>query len=116
MEKIMKLNRLVRKGDAEGCVIIVFLILVFAGPFIFAGLARVYEDNKIATKMQERHQIEGVIQQVEPVPSDNKFYVKFTDGREKKLKGIASKPLVVGKYYRLTHDGVDNIIDVEEIK
>jgi hypothetical protein len=108
----MKLNKLFRKGDVDGCAcVFIFALLVLMGVGLY------YMDS---AKSRERHYIEGTIGSVSnpwaPGPAyNNRVQVNFVDGRFMIFAGVSPKPLEQGKYYKITYDGNNKLIDIEEI-
>jgi hypothetical protein len=130
-------NKLQRRGD--GCILLFFLIIILA-PLIFVGVMMLYSEHKREQASKERHVIEGTVAKVEsykvdpPKPPDNeddkkrsrinitiggastneRLKVTFKDNRHKEFVGISPKPLEVDKFYIITYDGLNTILQVEE--
>jgi hypothetical protein len=126
-------------ADGVGCLMIVLLpIAIFIGvPLLIGGMGMqfIMEENK---KLQEeRNVIEGVVSKVEPLivepPSDppedkekkkgivikpahvrERTKITFSDGRTKEFYGILSKPMLVDKYYIITYNGLNRVVDFWE--
>lgn len=41
--------------------------------------------------------------------------IEFVDGRFKEFRGVTEKPMEPGKYYKITFDGLDVIVEFEEV-
>jgi hypothetical protein len=107
----MKLNKVFRKGDGEGCaVLIIFLLFALVVGTIYFFNQRL---------KQEEHCIEGTIQSAKVINENNNIevtHVYFADGRFKKFFGVPLKPLETGKYYSITYNGFNSIVKIEEAK
>lgn len=123
-----------RKGEADGCIIVLFLLLIFGVPLGIAGY-KVYaehqekiaktsadniqeEKNKLAREQRavERHSISGVIAEVEySTPRHNGEWtrVRFDDGREKSFIGLPNKGIAKGGEYTFHYDGNGRLINVD---
>lgn len=116
--------------DAMGCMI--FPLCVVVGFLLLLALS---EENK-KNLQKEKHTIEGVISKIEsynvdpPEPKEDEkrqstvyvgpLYVRertkiiFTDGRFKEFSGVLSKPLNLNKYYIITYNGLNQVVDFVE--
>jgi cell division protein FtsI/penicillin-binding protein 2 len=133
----MLLNRLARKGDSDGCILLAVIFIFFGLPFIVCGVnAYVQEQRKTevakaeaATKIAEeeasrravqersgqRFTISGTIKTIQfSKPSTIEWTrVVFEDGREKTFGGLSTKPVKAGDNVTITFDGNDRIATVE---
>jgi hypothetical protein len=128
-------------AEAAGCVVVpfLFIFLLFCA-FMAMRDYKAEQDTKLEA---ERYEIEGRVSALEmiDVPSlsekmeqreketgekkpniiiqvgktfDKKTKITFEDGREKEFNGVYKKPIEIGKYYLITYDGHDCIIDAVE--
>jgi hypothetical protein len=107
----MKLNKVFRKGDGEGCAL-VFIAFIF---IILIGW--IYLHNNIISEKKDT--IEGKVQSMQITIERNgaeTTLIVFTDGRTKKFLGVSKKPIENDKYYTITYDGFARIVQIEEVK
>lgn len=124
--------------DGVGCLLMMLLpiALCIGIPLLIGGMSVqfIMEENK---KLQEeRNVIEGVVSKVEPLivepppkpPEDKeknhivitsahireRTKITFSDGRTKEFYGILSKPMLVNKYYIITYNGLNRVVDFSE--
>lgn len=116
-------------ASAIGCGFI--LILVIAIPLsLFMAVCEWFVEANTALS-NKRITIEGVVvnieqykeeipQQPSRTPTEKRFRDKirivFEDGRIKEFIGTISKPIEKGKYYIITYNGHDCVVDVVEVK
>jgi hypothetical protein len=110
------INRLKRKGDADAAIIIVFLLCVFLVPLIGGLVSEKIKADNQAVQRTERFVIEGVVAESKVTNQPPHLSVVFKDGRAKEFSGVPTKPVEVDKYYKLTYDGLNTIVNVEEVK
>lgn len=133
----MLLNRTIRKGDADGLVLLGIIFVFFGLPLVVCGV-KAYQDeqikaevakaeaeakialeekNRLAAQEQaaRRTTIGGVVKVIEfsqPRASEWTRLV-FEDGREKSFGGLPNVPVKVGDNVTVVFDGTNRIVSVE---
>lgn len=112
----MLTTRAARRGEAEGCLLIFFILLVLG--ISFAVVCVDSEKNARVTnaKKADRGTIGGVVKEVTfspPAAAAETTTITFDDGRAKKFAGLPDRPVKVGDNIVVTFDGNNRIITVE---
>lgn len=133
------MSRESREGAFEGiaCGLMFLLIFAIIVTACSGGIQLIQVNHK---EMQDkRTEIEGVVVKVEsyivpepkeePPPDDGKkrttikigpghvaerTKITFQDGRSKEFNGVMSKPLENGKYYIITYNGYNFVVEIKE--
>lgn len=97
------------------------LYIWIASMIIIIILAVISNINDEKMKKNARYCIEGKIIACDPITQETESgnlrftcSVKFEDGRSIKFNSISSKPIELGKYYRIIYNGFYIIIEIEE--
>lgn len=117
-------------GDALGCLLPFLLMLaLFVGVPLLVFRAAGEKAGELA---EVRCRIEGRVASVEATHVEreklergvriivgddgtgDRLVVTFEDGRKKSFSGTSAKPIEKGRYYVITYNGGNQIIDVEE--
>lgn len=119
----MLATKLRRKGDAEGCFLIILLALFFffmcGGPafLTYAWERHLQHQEKMAHVQTGERTVEGEIKHMASSCNDKGevwLSVDFTDGRKKLFKGAPPKPIDTSKKYHIfTYNDKDEILKVE---
>lgn len=133
----MLLNRIIRKGDSDGLVLLAVIFIFFGLPIVLVGVNAYLEEQrktevakaeatvKIAEEEANRRSVQersgqrltisGTIKTIEfSQPKTNEWTrVVFEDGRDKTFGGLSTKPIKAGDNVTITFDGNDRIVAVE---